>query len=268
LRPVRRANVLIVILLASLALVLIACGKDTETTGAAPQATQAPAATATTPATTATAATATTATSTATTRTDAASVKREDGCTAVPAPEPAADPNATRSKRKLDPGRNWFATISTNCGTIKLRLAVGRAPKTTSAWAGLARAKFFDGLTFHRIAKPGGNDFVIQGGDPEGTGNGGPGYSVVEAPPKNTKYTRYVAAMAKTATEAAGTSGSQFFIVTAPDAGLPPDYAVLGEVVGSKAAVKRIAAVPTDPSTEAPLDPVVMRSVRITSTAR
>ncbi|HTN24892.1 MAG TPA: peptidylprolyl isomerase [Solirubrobacteraceae bacterium] len=260
----RRANVLIVILLASLALVLIACGKDTETTGAATQAAPATTATAATTATTATTATATTAKTT----TAAAAAKRADGCTTVPTPQPAADPNAKRSKRKLDPKRVWFATIRTNCGTIKLRLAVGRAPKTTSAWAGLARAKFFDGLTFHRIAKPGGNDFVIQGGDPEGTGNGGPGYSVVEAPPKNTKYTRYVAAMAKTATEAAGTSGSQFFIVTAPDAGLPPDYAVLGEVVGSKAAVKRIAAVPTDPSTEAPLEPVVMQSVRITSTAR
>jgi cyclophilin family peptidyl-prolyl cis-trans isomerase len=262
LRSVRRANVLIVILLASFALVLIACGKDTETTGAAPEAPPAPpAATATTPATTATAATTT---ATATTRTDAASVKREDGCTAVPAPEPAADPNATRSKRKLDPAKVWFATIRTNCGTIKLRLAVGRAPKTTSAWAGLARAKFFDGLTFHRIAKPGGNDFVIQGGDPEGTGNGGPGYSVVEAPPKGTTYHRYDVAMAKTQTDPPGSSGSQFFIVTATDAGLPPEYAVLGKVVGDKAAVRRIAAVPTDPATEAPLDPVVMSSVRVT----
>ena len=90
----RRANVLIVILLASLALVLIACGKDTETTGAATEATPPTTATAATPATTATAATTAT---TATTTTAAA--KREDGCTAVPVPEPAADPNATRSKR-------------------------------------------------------------------------------------------------------------------------------------------------------------------------
>ncbi len=259
----RRANVLIVILLASLALVLVACGKDTETTAGTADTTAAPPTTAATTATTPAATTTTT-----TTKTTAAASKRADGCTAVPTPQPAADPNATRSKRKLDPSRVWLATIRTNCGTIKLRLAVGRAPKTTAAWAGLARARFFDGLTFHRIAKPGGNDFVIQGGDPEGTGNGGPGYSVVEAPPKNTRYTRYVAAMAKTATEAPGTSGSQFFIVTAPDAGLPADYAVLGEVVGSKAAVKRIAAVATDPSTEAPLEPVVMRSVRITSTSR
>lgn len=238
------------ILLASITLLLVACGNDQQLPAADTRSS-------------AGADAAPTATSEPTPQRSSA-----DGCTAVPAAQPAADPTATRSKRRLSSKRIWTATISTNCGTIRLRLAVGRAPKTASAWAGLARAKYFDGLTFHRIAKPGGNDFVIQGGDPEGTGNGGPGYSVVEAPPKNTRYTRYVAAMAKTATDAPGTSGSQFFIVTAPDSGLPPDYALLGEVVGSKAAVKRIAAVPTDPTTEAPLDPVVMRSVRITSAAR
>ena len=254
----RRANVLIVILLASLALLLLACGKDDQTFGAGTQTSdQAPAtATATAPAT-----------ATATEPTPAPRTT-DDGCSAVPPPQPASNPNRTRSKRRLGAGRVWIATIKTNCGTIKLRLAVGRAPKTTASFAGLARNTFFDGLTFHRIAKPGGNDFVIQGGDPLGTGNGAPGYSVVEAPPKNTRYTRYVAAMAKTQTDAPGTSGSQFFIVTAADSGLPPDYAILGEVVGDKSAVKRIAAVPADPQTEAPIDPVVMTSVRISSTAR
>ena len=85
---------------------------------------------------------------------------------------------------------------------------------------------------FHRIA-PG---FVIQGGDPKGSdpqvaGTGGPGYSVTEAPAQNTVYAKGLVAMAKTAVEPPGASGSQFFVVTAPaDAGLPPDYAVLGEV--------------------------------------
>lgn len=247
----RRANVLIVILLASLALVLVACGKDDPTTAAQTATTAAPADTATTPRTT-------------------TSAKRtsEDGCSAVDPPAPRSAATRRRSKVRLSSDRIWTARIATNCGTIALRLAVGRAPKTTSAFAGLARNGFFDGLTFHRVAKPGGNDFVIQGGDPLGTGNGGPGYSVVEAPPKDTTYTRYVAAMAKTQTEAPGTSGSQFFIVTAADAALPPDYALLGEVVGEKAAVKRIAAVPTDPANEAPVDPVVIRSVRITSQPR
>ena len=247
----RRANVLIVILLATVALLLVACGKD-DPAAAGDSATAA------------TAPTATTATSSA----PAPARTSDDGCAAVAPPQPAGDATRRRSKQRLSSRRIWTATITTNCGTIRVRLAVKRAPRTTSAFAGLARNGFFDGLTFHRVAKPGGNDFVIQGGDPEGTGNGGPGYSVVEAPPRNTAYRRYVVAMAKTQTDAPGTSGSQFFIVTAPDAGLPPDYALLGEVVGDKRAVKRIAAVPTDPSSEAPVDPVVMRSVRITSRRR
>jgi peptidyl-prolyl cis-trans isomerase B (cyclophilin B) len=243
---VRRANVLIVILLASLALVLVACGKDDSAGGAAP--------------TTATTRTATT----------AAALPRTsgDGCLAVPPPKPAVNPNRRRSRQRLSRKRVYTATIRTNCGTIRIRLDVRRAPKTTASFAGLARNRFFDGLTFHRIAKPGGNDFVIQGGDPLGDGNGGPGYIVVEKPPKGTRYRRYAVAMAKSPTQPPGTSGSQFFIVTAHDSGLDPAYAVLGKVVGDKFAVKRIAAVPTDPATETPLDPVVMSSVRITSRAR
>jgi len=244
----RRANVLIVILLASVALLLIACGKDDPAGAAEATATAAPA------------------TATATETTPARS--SQDGCSAVALPQPAADPAAPLSKVRLNPRRAWTATVRTNCGTIRIRLAVGRAPKTASSFAGLVRRRYFDGLTFHRVAKPGGQDYVIQGGDPLGNGQGDPGYRVVEAPPKNLKYVRYVAAMAKTQTEAAGTSGSQFFIVTAADARLPPDYALLGEVVGDKRAVTRIAAVPTDPTTEAPVDPVVISTARISSAAK
>jgi cyclophilin family peptidyl-prolyl cis-trans isomerase len=243
---VRRANILIVILLASLALVLVACGKDDSAGGAA----------------------ATTATTTAARGASVRPRSSGDGCLAVPSPTPAATPNRRRSRQRLSRKRVYTATIHTNCGTIRIRLDVRRAPKTTASFAGLVRNTFFDGLTFHRIAKPGGNDFVIQGGDPLGNGNGGPGYIVVEKPPKGTSYRRYAVAMAKSPTQPPGSSGSQFFIVTAADAGLPPEYAILGKVVGDKHAVKRIAGVPTDPGLEAPLDPVVMSSVRITSRRR
>ncbi len=245
----RRALVLIVILLAAVA--LVACGKDDALSGGA------------------TATTATTGAKRSTAkRASLPPRSTHDGCKAVAAPKPSANPNLRRSKQRLSRKRRYTAVVRTNCGTIKIRLAVAKAPKTTASFAGLARRKFFDGLTFHRIAKPGGNDYVIQGGDPLGTGNGGPGYTVVEPPSKRTKYRRYVVAMAKTQTEQPGTSGSQFFIVTAPEAPLDPDYAILGEVVGAKKAVKRIAALPTDPATEAPIDPVVISSVRIRSSKR
>jgi peptidyl-prolyl cis-trans isomerase B (cyclophilin B) len=99
---------------------------------------------------------------------------------------------------------------------------------------------------------------VIQGGDPLGTGAGGPGYSVVESPPDDTRYTRGTVAMAKTATESPGASGSQFFIVTAEDAELPAEYALVGRVAAGEDAVERIASVPTDQN-ERPVSPVVIQ---------
>jgi len=161
--------------------------------------------------------------------------------------------------------RNKPATLvmTTNCGEIDIALDVKRAPRTASSVAYLARKGFYDGLSFHRIAKlPTGSDFVIQGGDPTGTGNGGPGYSVREKPPAGLRYSRGVVAMAKTEIEPAGTSGSQFFIVTAEDAGLPADYALLGKVTKGGDVVSKIAAVPTD-STEHPTQPVVITSAKI-----
>jgi len=248
---VRRALVLIVILLATPA--LVACGKDADLGREDGDGADAPAIASDT------------APPTATATTPAPQRRTRDGCSAVPAPEPAAAPDLRPSRKRLNRERRHTLVITTNCGTIEIRLDVRRAPKTTAAFAGLVRRGFFDGLTFHRIAKPGGNDYVIQGGDPLGTGNGGPGYTVVEPPPKDLRYTRYTVAMAKAQTEQPGTSGSQFFIVTASEAPLEPDYALLGEVVGGKSVVKRIAQVPTDPATEMPLDPVVMSKVRIRS---
>jgi len=239
---VRRAPVPIAILLAMST--LVACGKDDPL--GAKEADSADTAT-------------TTATSTAALPPRSA----RDGCEPVAAPGSSTDPESRRSRRKLDPKRDHVAVLRTNCGTIRILLAVRRAPKTTASFAGLVRNGFYDGLTFHRIAKPGGNDYVIQGGDPLGDGNGGPGYSVVEKPSRKTRYVRGTVAMAKTPEDKPGTSGSQFFIVTAPRAPLPPDYALLGRVTGGQGVVRRIARLQTDAVTEMPVDPVVMRRVSI-----
>ncbi len=187
------------------------------------------------------------------------------GCLRVPAPKPKGPQHLPRPAGRLDPRRNWTVTVRTNCGTFAMLLDTGRSPRTAASFASLVRRGFYDGLTFHRIVA----GFVIQGGDPLGDGQGGPGYSVVEPPPRGVRYTRGTVAMAKTQTEASGASGSQFFVVTAEDAtvsaGLTPDYAVLGKVVAGQDVVQRIGTIPADPQLGTPREPVVMERVTLAS---
>ena len=136
----------------------------------------------------------------------------------------------------LNPKVPHTVDVLTNYGRFAFRLDVEDSPCVASSFASLVRKRFFDGTIFHRIV-PG---FVIQGGDPTGTGTGGPGYTVRNVPPRNSLYTEGVVAMAKSPDEPRGTAGSQFFVVTAPDAGLPPDYAILGVVTKGLKVVEKI----------------------------
>jgi cyclophilin family peptidyl-prolyl cis-trans isomerase len=167
-----------------------------------------------------------------------------DPCHAIKTPNPAKR-HVPKPSLTLDPKKTYDVTLQTNCGNITIRLDVKDSPKTTASFVSLVRRHFFVGTIFHRIIP----NFVIQGGDPTGTGTEGPGYETVEAPPKSTKYTDGVVAMAKTEAEAAGTAGSQFFIVIGSDAaGLPPDYALLGKVTEGLDVAKTIGAF-GDPNT-------------------
>jgi peptidyl-prolyl cis-trans isomerase B (cyclophilin B) len=171
---------------------------------------------------------------------DSTTTAGADGCEQVAAPKPKqiriAAPTQTVKK-----GEKLTAVVETSCGTFEIALDTARAPKTANSFAYLADKGFYDNLTFHRIA-PG---FVIQGGDPLGDGTGGPGYSVDEKPPANLSYTKGVVAMAKSSAEPPGRSGSQFFVVTGADAGLTPDYALLGRVSGGYDVVARIGRLGT-----------------------
>ena len=170
-------------------------------------------------------------------------------------------PGRSRSRtEKLSKSKTYVATVSTTCGDFEITLDAKRAPVTGGSFKYLADQKFFDGTTFHRIVA----DFVIQGGDPAGDGSGGPGYSVEEAPPSSLKYTEGLVAMAKTQTEPAGTSGSQFFVVTgAGAASLTPDYALLGEVTKGMDVATKIGGIEADPNTGAPVSPVVIKSITV-----
>jgi cyclophilin family peptidyl-prolyl cis-trans isomerase len=181
------------------------------------------------------------------------------GCKKVSEPKAKDVSKIKRQIAKVDASKTYTAVLQTSCGTLELELAAKDAPKTVGSFVGLARQDFFDGLAFHRIV-PG---FVVQGGDPEGTGEGGPGYSVTEAPPADVKYTKGTVAMAKTELEEPGTSGSQFFLVTADDAGLPPDYALLGKVSAGDDVLDKLANVPNDPADNRPTEPVVIEDVTV-----
>jgi peptidyl-prolyl cis-trans isomerase B (cyclophilin B) len=150
------------------------------------------------------------------------------------------------------------AVVETSEGSFTIRLNAVEAPNAVGSFEKLARDGFFDGLGFHRIV-PG---FVIQGGDPTGTGTGGPGYKTVDKPPANTRYTKGVVAMAKRADEAPGTAGSQFFVVLGDDVGLPPDYAVLGKVTDGMDVVEKIGQL-GDPQTEQPTRRITIEKITI-----
>ena len=159
----------------------------------------------------------------------------------------------------LDRSKAYTVGVLTNFGRFDIRLDVRDSPCTTSSFAALVRKRFFDGTRFHRIV-PG---FVIQGGDPTATGQGGPGYTVQDVPPANATYTRGVVAMAKTNAEPPGTSGSQFFVVTGADVGLPPQYAILGTVTKGLRVIERIGKL-GNPANERPTRRVVVQRMTVT----
>jgi peptidyl-prolyl cis-trans isomerase B (cyclophilin B) len=168
------------------------------------------------------------------------------------------DENAsTASADELDPDTTYSLVLKTTEGSFTIELDQKLAPHTARSLVRLARNGFFDGTKFHRVV-PG---FVIQGGDPTGTGSGGPGYSTVDVPPSDAAYTEGVVAMAKTQTEAPGTAGSQFFVVTGKDIGLPPEYAIVGRVTDGMGTVKAIEALGVGDGP--PSKPVVIKNVTV-----
>jgi cyclophilin family peptidyl-prolyl cis-trans isomerase len=193
-------------------------------------------------------------TTTAATDTSGASTA---GCTDVEKPAAKPDGGEKAPAQALASGKTYELVFMTNCGTFTVTLDQKTAPETAASLVSLARAGFFDDTIFHRIV-PG---FVIQGGDPTQTGTGGPGYSTVDVPPSDARYTKGVVAMAKTGAEPPGTSGSQFFVVTGDDAGLPPEYAVVGKVTDGLDVVGRIGEL--GDASEQPTQPVVIEKVTV-----
>ncbi len=156
----------------------------------------------------------------------------------------------------IDVNAAYTATMKTSKGAITIALDPSQAPKTVNNFVFLSKNGFYDGLTFHRVI-PG---FMIQGGDPAGTGSGGPGYEFADELPNANTYKIGSVAMANAGPN---TNGSQFFIVTGPNGvSLPPSYSLFGQVTKGQAVANAIAQVPRD-STDKPNAPVTIQSVTI-----
>jgi|SRR5215212_1280841 len=183
-----------------------------------------------------------------------------DGCEQVSNPPPKQR-QLKKPKQTVTPGEKLTATVDTSCGPFDIELDTSASPKTVNSFVYLAKKGLYDDTTFNRIVP----HFVIQGGDPLQNGTGGPGYTVVETPPHDATYRMGTVAMAKSQVAPRGQSGSQFFVVTAADAGLPANYAILGKVSSGFDVVKKIGTLgdPKSGSTGTPLATVLIRHIRV-----
>ena len=190
---------------------------------------------------------------------ESTSVTLPGGCQEAQKP-PSKRVDLKPPRRTVERSQSLVAVIDTSCGSFEIALDARDSPKTVSSFVYLARRGVYDNTIFHGIDP----NLLIQGGDPLGTGTGGPGYFVDEPPPSDAEYTKGTVAMAKTAAEPPGRSGSQFFVVVAADAGLPPQYAMLGKVSSGQGVVDRIASL-GDPTSQSgtPLATVVIRTITV-----
>ncbi len=156
----------------------------------------------------------------------------------------------------IDPTKSYTATMVTTKGTMEILLDAASAPKTVNNFVYLSRFHYYDGIFFHRVIP----NFVLQGGDPTGTGTGGPGYRFEDELPKPGRYEVGSLAMANAGPN---TNGSQFFVITGSDGcALPPNYALFGKVVKGLDVVAAIDKVGS--RSGAPSERVTIESVTIT----
>jgi cyclophilin family peptidyl-prolyl cis-trans isomerase len=157
----------------------------------------------------------------------------------------------------IDPSKRYTATMSTSMGDLVIALDAVAAPKTVNNFVFLAREGYYDGVIFHRII----SGFMCQGGDPTGTGRGGPGYKFADELPRAGAYEIGSVAMANAGPN---TNGSQFFIVSGPSGvGLPPSYSLFGKVVKGLEIVAEMEKVKTGPG-DKPAQDLTINSIEIT----
>ena len=165
---------------------------------------------------------------------------------------------------QIDTTKTYIATVDTSLGTFKIQLFANETPNTVNNFVFLAQQGFYKGVIFHRIIKT----FMIQTGDPTGTGGGGPGYRFADELPPKHSYDPGIVAMANAGSN---TNGSQFFICTGTDANnldRYPNYTQFGKVIDGMDIVQKIAAAPVGPGNPGensrPTKPPVINKITIT----
>ena len=149
-----------------------------------------------------------------------------------------------------------IATIKTNMGAMKFQLEMEKAPVTSQNFINLSQKGFYNGLIFHRVIK----GFMIQGGDPNGDGTGGPGYTIRDEFHDELKHNKI--GILSMANRGPNTGGSQFFITLAPTPWLDGHYSVFGHLIDGEDVLKKIGSVPTD-SRDKPLKDVVIEKITV-----
>jgi peptidyl-prolyl cis-trans isomerase B (cyclophilin B) len=157
---------------------------------------------------------------------------------------------------QIDENKTYTATMKTSCGTIEIELFADKTPKTVNSFVFLARRKFFDGLIFHRVIK----GFMIQGGDPLGTGTGGPGYQFDDEIVKGLTFDE--PGLLAMANAGPGTNGSQFFITVSEPTHLDGKHTIFGKVTKGYDVAERIAGLPVD-AQDRTVETVYIESVTI-----
>lgn len=167
------------------------------------------------------------------------------------------DPDRSKEITPLETGKEYTIEFETTHGSFTVELDEERSPCNGNSLMQLAEDGFFDGVTIHRIVP----DFVIQAGRSDKAPDGGPGYTTIDAPLPDTRYTKGVVAMAKTAADPPGTGGSEFFVVTGTDLQLPPDYATVGRIVQGTDVIERIGKLGSV-ETQRPTEKIVIKRAR------
>ena len=178
------------------------------------------------------------------------------GSAGTPAPNGKQAPKAENDKPATPPAKNRIARFETNKGTFRIELFEDKAPITTKNFIDLATKGFYDGVIFHRVI----DGFMIQGGDPTGTGRGGPGYRIPDEFHPDLKHDS--AGILSMANAGPNTGGSQFFITLGPTPHLNNRHAVFGKVIEGLDVVKAIGKVVTN-AADRPVEDVVMKKVTI-----